>query len=368
MTVPILPQIQPYHPTTFLERGVAVPFTTPLLGGTRARQGDEKHGTELVVPNPSGGRGAYIMPWTSITALCRPTLHDKLLNDRVAALHAVTPGTIRAVARGIAAEGLAGEEAMEAARKAVAAEKNDRIVTNYRLLMALVEQVNVYPADGSAGDDLERRAQLTAAWVSPRIGQPVEWVANALEALASVTEGNGVGANASEGRMPRLLTLLRRVVDEIGDWSRSQKDDELAARSRLVRDVAAVTLGMAETVMHQAQGLSGDMVGLLRRWASDKPGVIQITTRPEWLLDGWQEICLVWTHAEGDPARRAALAEIAGLVPVMPREAHEWCDTILSDDGVARVRRLVNLNEDWRTGATVLDLIARNEHFRALGC
>ena len=30
-------QLQPYHPTTFLERGVAVLFTTPMLAGTRAR-------------------------------------------------------------------------------------------------------------------------------------------------------------------------------------------------------------------------------------------------------------------------------------------------------------------------------------------
>src|ERR1700712_5461419 len=54
--------MRPYHPTTFLERGVAVPFTTPMLAGTRARPA-EKQGLELVIPNPSGGRGVYIMAW-----------------------------------------------------------------------------------------------------------------------------------------------------------------------------------------------------------------------------------------------------------------------------------------------------------------
>ena len=367
---PALPPIQPYHPTTFLERGVAVPFTTPLLGGTRARLG-EKPGAELVVPNPSGGRGAYIMPWSGITAWCRPTLHDKVLNARIAALRGVTPETIRRVAREIAIEGLAGEEAKQAAILANTTERDDRVVTNYRLLLALIEQVNVYPATASgaaAADDLQRRAQLTAAWVAPRIGQPTEWVANALEELAALMEGNGTGPNATEGRMPRLLTLLRRVVHEIDDWSRVQKDEEAATHAAMLRDVAAFTLGLAEPVLLEAQNLTADMIGLLRRWSADPDPVIRISARPEWLLDGWDQICLVWAHADDDIERRAALAEISGLLPILPREANDWCDAAQAEALTMRARRLVSLNEDWRTGAAVLDLIARNEHFRALRC
>src|ERR1700712_948232 len=98
-----LPLIRPYHPVTFLERGVAVPFTTPMLAGTRARPAD-KGGLELVIPNPSGGRGVYIMAWTSISALCTPTLHDRQLNERIATLTNVTPHTIRQVGREVAHE------------------------------------------------------------------------------------------------------------------------------------------------------------------------------------------------------------------------------------------------------------------------
>ena len=60
-----IPLIQAYLPATFLERGVAVPFTTPMLAGTRARP-SERGGTELLVPNPSGGTGVYILPWGSL--------------------------------------------------------------------------------------------------------------------------------------------------------------------------------------------------------------------------------------------------------------------------------------------------------------
>ncbi len=38
-----------FLPTTFLERGVAVPFTTPLLAGSRTRPG-ERNQLELIVP------------------------------------------------------------------------------------------------------------------------------------------------------------------------------------------------------------------------------------------------------------------------------------------------------------------------------
>ena len=55
-----LPAATPYHPTTFLERGVVVPFTTPLLAGARARSA-RKPGIELVLHNPSGGLGVYVM-------------------------------------------------------------------------------------------------------------------------------------------------------------------------------------------------------------------------------------------------------------------------------------------------------------------
>ena len=165
-----LPPVQPYHPTTFLERGVLIPFTTPLLGGTRARPGD-KHGLELVIPNPSGGQGVYIMDWTSIPALCRPTLHDRALNDRVAAVHSIAPSTIRRVAREVAAEGLAGEEAMQAALAATDTDRGDRTITNYLLLMALIEQVGLFAGAAPGVPDIETRARLTVARIAPRLGR-----------------------------------------------------------------------------------------------------------------------------------------------------------------------------------------------------
>lgn len=367
-----LPRLKPYHPVTFQERGVAVPFTTPLLGGTRARPTDKQR-VELVIPNPAGGRGVYIMPWAGIAAWCQPTLHDAVFNERIASLTNVTPATIRRVALQIAAEGLAGEEAMDAARLAVSEEKGDRLVTNYQLLMALVEQVGgrfatASSANGSGKPDLMMQAQLTVDWISPRLGRTPTWTATALEGLSDVLTNVGLGPGSTAGRLPRLLAQLRAMRSGMAAWSATRHNEDQAEYVGMACAVADLTLALAQVTLTQAQALTGDMVQLLRTWSADPRSVSQIATRPEWLLDGWEQICLIWNHAADDAERRAALVEIVGLIPILPKEASEWSEIKCDIDHAFRFRRLVSLNEDWRTGSIVFQLIARNEHLRAIAC
>jgi hypothetical protein len=94
--------------------------------------------------------------------------------------------------------------------------------------------------------------------------------------------------------------------------------------------------------------------------------VADLVARPDWLLDGWDQICLIWSYARDDGARRAAMAEIMSIAPVLPREAEAWhTGTEIVNENL-RFRRVVPLNEDWRTGAVAFRLIERNELFRAM--
>ena len=367
-----LPPMRPYHPTTFLERGVAVPFTTPMLAGTRARPA-EKQGLELVIPNPSGGRGVYIMAWTGISSLCCPTVHDRQLNERIASLSSVTPSVIRRVGREIAAEGLAGEAAMAAALKSAEVDKGDRLVANYLLLMALVGQVNVSSPMQKSGNpldpvEIQRRAKFAVDLVAPRLGRSPNWIATALEAIADTMAVIGINASNVTSRVPRLVEQLRHCSREIADWSSGLASEDQASYAEMICSVADFTLTVAESTLSHAWSLTNDVVGLLRAWSADPEPVVRIAGRPEWLLDGWEQICLLWKFAADDAARRAALVEMVQLVPVLPREAREWSDLVREVEISMRLRRSIPLNEDWRTGATVFDLIARNEHMRALAC
>lgn len=88
-----------YRPVTFLQRGVAMPFTTPYLLGGRIRPGE--FGTpELVLANPAGDEGVYIMPWSSLPDLCILTLHDSALWSRTAELVQMAPRGARGGAAG----------------------------------------------------------------------------------------------------------------------------------------------------------------------------------------------------------------------------------------------------------------------------
>ena len=366
-----LPPVQPYHPATFLERGVVVPFTTPLLGGTRARP-TEKGGLDLVIPNPSGGRGVYIMAWTGINALCAPTLHDRQLNDRIATLKHVSPGTIRRIAREVAAEGLAGEDAVVSARAADQHDKSDRLVANYLLLLTLIRQVSGLSPDENLPSmdhaEVQRRAKQTVATIAPRLGRSTNWIASALESIADAMAGVGINVTNTTSRLSRLVEVLRCCSGEIAAWSGTQHSDDQAAYAEMMCAVADFTLDLADEALTSARALTDDVAGLLRTWATDPTPVLSVTGRAEWLLDGWEPICMLWRFAKDDTERRAALVEMAQLVPVLPREVRDWSDLFMEADITLRLRRLIPLNEDWRTGATVFALIARNEKIRAETC
>jgi len=362
-----LPPIQPYHPVTFQERGVLIPFTTPLLGGTRARPG-AKGGLELIIPNPSGLPGVYVMEWRGIPALCHPTLHDRHLIERIASVYNITPMIIREIGREIAMEGLAGEAARHAALAAAGSDKHDRTVTNFMLLMTLVDQIGLFRNAPEGQPDAQTRARQTVTHIAPRIERSADWVATALESLGDAMATIGVEGQSDPGRVPRIMNVLRGTCAMLKAWSGPNSQEDRAAYVRMICRSADVTLMLAEACIERARTLTADLTDLLREWAMDPGDIAQRAARAEWLMDGWEQICLIWRCAQDDPARTAALAEIAGLVPIIPLEAREWSGMAEQIDPAMRVRRTIPLNEDWRTGATVFELIARNELIRAGAC
>ncbi len=355
-----------YHPGTFLERGAAVPFTTPALNGARARPGP-RGGLEFTVPNPSGGRGLYIVPWEGVFALCRPTVHDCRLISALSGMRGVTPTAIRAAARAIAAEGLAGRAARAAAQEAAAADEKARTMTNFQLLLDLVSQVEAQQGTTAAdrAGDMEQRARRAVARIAPGINRTTEQIATSLEELATLFAAVGIGRGSAAARVPKLLASLGVLRDAMLDWARAHPDETGADASR-ISESAEVTLACARVVVGEVQAMTRSMVSLLRAWSTEPEALALQVARPDWLLDGWERIILLWQTAE--PAvRDATLAEMASLIPVLPKEAAEWGGMSLPGltEGGLR-RRMVAMAEDWRTGVTHYDLIARNEELRAL--
>jgi hypothetical protein len=357
---PAAKPVESFLPATFLERGVMVPFTTPQLNGARARPG-ERMPLELIIPNPSGGRGVYIVPLEGVQDFCALTINDRRLADAIAKLRGVTPDTIREAAREVAREGLAGRGAVAAAKQAQTNDELAKIQANFDLLISLVLQTErkgeePIPVEKSHPTDLEYRGRRAVARIAARLGCTQDRAAAALEQLAAVFQGVGVRNAARIPRELETLTCLRRDVRKFSENAADTK----ASEAQLVAVSADLTILLVTATLADARALVDDIKTLIRHWVSDPTPTMQLLARPDWLLDGWNRICALWSSAT-DP--EDAVSEMAALVPVIPREAEMWSGHRVGHliDVPQYRRTVVRQLEDWRTGVTVTDLVARNE-------
>jgi hypothetical protein len=361
--------IQSHKPASFLERGVAVPFTTPQLAGARIRHA-ARTGTEFVVPNPSGGRGVYILTWGGVKQLCRPTVHDTLLHQRVSRLPTLDPAAVRITARQLAAEGLAGKEATLAAAASVALERQEQILVNFLLLVTLMEQVEPaglrISADTEHTPEIDRRARRIVSQVGAKIGRGAAQIGADLEALSALFVPIGLRAEIPPARLPRLITRLKTVADGLEAWARQLPDDSRAGFAASLGRSAAVTAGCAAAAHSDAQDLTSDVSGLLRAWAGTPAEIIKQTSRPEWILDGWERFCLLWETAATISSQSAALLEMAQLVPMLPKEGTAWGEERSELEKLEPSLRNAQLNASWRGGGASHGLIARNERLQGM--
>lgn len=365
---PSLPVAQAYHPATFQERGVAAPFTTPALLGARLRL-TARGKLEIVAVNPAGGRGVYVLPWAGVSGLCRPTVHDIVLGRRIGALPDLSPAAVRAVAREVAAEGMAGRGAAAAAHMAVLTDQQDRIVTNFHLLLALIAQVEPTELeDLGAGRnrpaELEQRAGRAIARIGPKLGRSPTAIATALEELAACFAGIGMADQTPPARIPRAMAAVARLRAETSEWGLKHKG-ESATHAETISAFVDMTLSCVRRALADVHAITEDMARLVRGLAGASAVLGERLARPDWLLDGWDRLCGIWSYADGDSARHAALAEIVPLLPVLPRETAAWVGAPVAIDATWRSREPRRHYEERPIGS-LFERIERNEALRAM--
>lgn len=322
------PDASHQQPATFAGRGVAMPFTSPGLAGTRVRAGAS--GLELVFANPSGARGTYVVPWAGVPDICQPTLHDLRL---LAALDAsggrdvIGPARVQAAARRVALDGAAGRPVRAAAEAAMATDQARIATTAHHLLSALSPALSSALASAGPAAPDAREAGLLA------------------RAVAEL----GIGPGAEDAPVPRGIAALLRLRDGLLAWAAVHPED--AAPAQLVAALAAHAAAGAATVLGVARHASP--VALLLAW----------------LLDGWRLPGLVWTAAA--PGNSLALTEAAQLAPLPPREAEAWTGLLADPSAPGLLRRMLAARAgDARAAdlraAPAPDLVARNERLRAV--
>lgn len=351
-----------------LDRNVVLPFTTPLLVGTRARP-KVGSGFELLVPNPAGGRGFYVMDPGSLTSFCRLTLHDELLLEEVLALEIPTPAAIRRAARKVALTGAAGREAAEAA--ATAAKKEDAVVQLAHVLLLLktldaagVEDFDpkkLDPNNGNARSYLKSKLGHFA----PRVGMHIEDLFDTLEDIAFHAAGIGFLSGEFESRHRRTLQRVADLAGSLKRWA-AVESDEVADLARRIGDAAIWTYETAKPLLDEAQALLDDIPRLLRLWRGDSEEMKEQLAFCDWLLDGWIEVCSIWEAASRDsrPLQRATLHQIEKLLPISQDDIASQ-DRRVSEEHKLQRGRFVKLYEDWRTGVVITDWLERREALKA---
>ena len=354
-----------YEPATFVDRGVNIPFTTPILLGARARPQADGNGLEILIPNPSGGDGVYILPLASIPEFCTLTLHDRrlwyLLRDETI----ITPGIAREAAETVAIEGHAGRAASLAVNEARQAREDRAKRINFGLLLHLIKQMEGSVPDRPAPElddprQLALRGQRAVQACAQRLRLTTEAVAGALEELARAFNGLGMPQDNNLAPSRRLIAELQNLAASIEIWRSDLPAHASFGPSELLEKSLQLTLDCAFKAAAQFDGLMGDTFGAIRAWQQDRQDVLQELTRLDWLLDGWETILGIWNAAEASE-KNSAIMEMAVLAPILPKEAMGWLGFQLDMAQERRKVRIVQQFEEWRSGR-MFDMIARNEN------
>ena len=127
-----------------------------------------------------------------------------------------------------------------------------------------------------------------------------------------------------------------------------------------------VTCDGSQTVLALTRNALADPAAFLKRWIAAPDDTVGLASRCDWLLDGWERVCLLWKMATSAASRRAALFEMAQLLPVLPREALDWLPSPIPRGALDPNYRISSRNDAWRSGGAAIAQIERNETLRAM--
>jgi hypothetical protein len=328
-------------------------------------------GIELVLANPSGGRGSYVLRPEGIGEVARLTVHDRLLVERLTKVAPLTPATVRAAAREVAATGAAGREAAHAAVEANARDAAQRVTGNLVLIVTLLRRSGLAEVDWRGLDLADRGTQATIngllARIAPALGLSVEALLLSIDEIAGAASGVGFLSRPFDSRCVLMLEAVERFAGEARDWARLEPEDRRPG-VELIAACAAETTARARACLDRLWACLDAVPQLARRWSTDRPAIEAELALPDWLLDGWPYICAVWDQAasEDRSAQRTALARIETLVPALPADPAPGTDRGGAQHERLRQRRWLRPRDDFRSPAGAAMAIGRNEMLRAV--
>lgn len=357
-----------WAPPTFAERGASVPFTTPIIVGSRIRGRQDR--LELVVPNPSGAKGNYILGWKSLPEVFSLTVHDRVLHRALDEAGASTPEAVRASKLRTAATGLAGPAAAKQAKTLLKEQEDAKLLIQFSLLSETVSQlsqgqlkITLAHVQSDAG---RQQAKLILARVAHKVGIEGNELYARIEAWSDALGAVGTPKLARPARLRRLRRRVEEFAGSIGGWSETDKSEH-APLGGLSGLVARETAAIAAECFAESDARIERIADTLCDWEKSRAGITASVDRISWLLDGWDLLVAMWEEAvvKAPHEQQAAVQELARILPIIPEEeVNGPRREKIRSTGVQR-RKLVKPMEDWITGVIDADLRARLEKYKA---
>ncbi|WPZ32248.1 hypothetical protein T8K17_13455 [Thalassobaculum sp. OXR-137] len=358
-----------YWPATFEERGVVVPFTTPMLAFARARS-DGNGGLEIIVPGLSGGSGVYIIGWSGVREVFRMSVHDRAFHDMIETRKAATPRDMRRCAHEIAMTGLSGPDAIDAAEKAIEQEENERLLTNYYLVNSVVKtlakadvKLSVVELSSAAG---QKKVRGIMAGIASDLRVSSEQLYADIEKWSDLIAPVGIASMPHECRLRRLMSRLKAFRMNVTAWGKNSNADP-DGLAFLVADVALLTLDVGRTLIGEIDDHANDLTAALANWGTVGKEISDGMTRISWLLDGWDHVIELWEDVLDGAMheQRDALEEIVRMLPLVPTKELETNNGKAWGDLENAMRKFVKPLQNWQSGHTDIELQLRIERRRA---
>ncbi|MFM2045585.1 MAG: hypothetical protein RLY86_4161 [Pseudomonadota bacterium] len=359
-----------FTPSTFAERGLFVPFTSPLLAQARIRL-DRNEQFEFILPNLASAKGSYIMSWKAIPSVTSVTLHDRLLFDAIAALDVHSPESIRTAALEVQRSGLCGPDAAFAAERALSSDAQYMVLTQFMLMLEVIKLAGHVTAElmrpGLTLAESQRAARSALADAAKTIGVPAAGLWDTLEQIGREAAAVGLPRCPQAGRLRAMSRRLAAFAAEMQAFHEEDPSDA-AELAGFVAQVARFTIELVGVRMAQVDKLLVSPKALVKVGTESRTAIRMTVARVSWLLDGWEFILSLWDSVrDGSPcAQRDAVTEIFRLVPVIPKEEIMMSAVSFGMESLGPIqRRWVKLNEDWRTGAVSMLSVAHVEALKA---
>ena len=316
-----------FWPLTFGERGVLVPFTTPLLAAGRVRGSDLKT-AEILVPGLSGGKGTYVIPWKSVPDMFKLTVHDRALHQAICAAPDFSPRQIRLAALQVARTGLAGRDACSAARGHLQRDDNLDLVARFFLTLRIVERMTTDGSTltlaelGSTAGQQKARKILVA--IAESLGWTFDLLHDHIEVWSKAVAQVGLAEMPAEAPTRRLINRLKPLGDQFIEWGKGETEDQVdgAADAQLAADFSRETWRLATEYATDIDLTVKQPAASLRNWEGTIRSTDAIVHKLLWILDGWEQVVKLWDQAGGRPReeQRSALRDVIRHLPIVPRD------------------------------------------------